>query len=531
MSEMSDFMKFTEFNLSNAMMRAVEELGFSEATPIQEQCIPAIMNQKDLIGQSQTGTGKTAAFAIPIIEQISMTDHKRPQVLILSPTRELAMQITDHIRLLTKFKEGLRTVTVYGGQPILVQIKELKFGADIVVGTPGRILDHIRRKTLRFEHLKHLVIDEADEMLQMGFKEELEDILKVLPENRQTSLFSATMPKSILDITNQYLVDPLHIAIAPKQKTIAAIQQMVYEVNHPFKTELLIQLLHLYQPSQAMIFCNTKKMVDELADIIAQQGFNSAAIHGDMKQEMRTVVMGKFKRQQIRFLIATDVAARGIDIDQLEMVINFDLPQDDEYYIHRIGRTGRAGSQGMAITLVQPREKRHWDLLVRYQNLSVTYMTIPTQSDLDGIQEKQIKTMINKQISAEIPNHVSSLTQTLLEEGMDPARLIEILLKQVMGDRQLAAIPQLKNKPSRTYRTYILNIGSKQGISPTKIIKQSSVLCGIESKHIGDIRIKGNQTYLDISSHIEPNTVAKLSKMSPKQKVSVQLSDDKSKNM
>ncbi|MBV1708655.1 MAG: DEAD/DEAH box helicase [Erysipelothrix sp.] len=276
-------MKFTEFNLPQNLLRAIESCNYTDATAIQEQTIPALMNGHDIIGQSQTGTGKTAAFALPILAQCVPTDHKRPQALILSPTRELALQIVEHFRQFTKFSDGIRTVAIYGGQPIDVQIRELKKGGDIIVGTPGRIQDHIRRKTLRFENLNYLVLDEADEMLQMGFKEEIEEILKSIPEARTTALFSATMPKAILDITENYMKNPQHISISPKMKTLDAIEQMVYEVPQPYKVDLLLQLIALYQPTQAMIFCNTKKMVDDLAETLQKNHLDAAAIHGDME--------------------------------------------------------------------------------------------------------------------------------------------------------------------------------------------------------------------------------------------------------
>ena len=344
-------MNFNQLDLHPNILRAIEDAQFTETTDIQAQAIPMMLDGLDIIGQSHTGTGKTAAFVLPILSMLQTTNDKRlPQALILCPTRELAIQITTQIRLFSKYMEGVKTVTIYGGQPISTQIFQLKGGVDIVVGTPGRILDHMRRKTLRFENTRFLVLDEADEMLQMGFKEELEDILKELPKQRQTSLFSATMPKAILDITKQYQVSPKHIQIAKSTRTVSNIEQIVYEVQSEHKDELLVQLLMMYKPNQALIFANTKKMVDDLLDIMNKAGFSVAALHGDMKQDMRTSIMSKFKLGHIKIMIATDVAARGIDVNHLDMVINYDLPQDDEYYIHRIGRTGRASAQGTAIT-------------------------------------------------------------------------------------------------------------------------------------------------------------------------------------
>ncbi len=515
-------MKFSEFNLPDNLLRAIESCNYIEATAIQQMTIPALINGQDIIGQSQTGTGKTAAFALPILAQCVPTDHKRPQALILSPTRELAMQIVEQIREYTKFTDGIRTVAIYGGQPIDFQIRELKKGGDIIVGTPGRIQDHIRRKTLRFEHLSYLVLDEADEMLQMGFKEEIEEILKSIPENRTTALFSATMPKAILDITENYMKNPQHITISPKMKTLDSIEQMVYEVPQPYKTDLLLQLIALYQPSQAMIFCNTKKMVDDLTELLQKNHLDAAAIHGDMKQEMRTVVMNKFKKQTIRFLIATDVAARGIDVDSLEMVINFDLPQDDEYYIHRIGRTGRAGSKGQAITIVSVNQRRAWDNLVRFNRLTAKVMPLPTQEDLDHIQLNQIKKVLEQQTEKTIPATIEQIFQMITDSGMDKDHLLKVLLMQQVSKNSFSEIKVTKKPQVRQYRAYSINIGERQGISAIKILKNTELLCGIDPSLVGKIKISRNSTMVEVASHIEPKVIQRLKKMGGNHKVIIE---------
>ena len=325
-STVRKFMKFSELNLSFELNRAIEELGFTEATPVQEQCIPAVMDGRDVIGQSQTGTGKTAAFGLPLLEKLEVLEKRLPQVLIMTPTRELTLQVTAEMRKFAKYKEGIRVVSIYGGDPITTQIRDLKGGADIIVGTPGRIQDHINRRTLKFSSLKALVLDEADEMLKMGFKEEIEEIIKSLPTERQTLLFSATMPKPILDIVNNYQTNPVHIKTKQKEMTVNTVQQYVYEVNQGDKAKVLVQLMEYYRPESSMIFCNTKKMVDDLSALISSKGYSTAAIHGDMKQEMRTMVMSKFKNKKIEHLVCTDVAARGIDVEGLDMVFNYDVP-------------------------------------------------------------------------------------------------------------------------------------------------------------------------------------------------------------
>ena len=515
-------MKFTEFNLPPNLLRAIESCNYTDATAIQEQTIPALMNGQDIIGQSQTGTGKTAAFALPILAQCVPTDHKRPQALILSPTRELALQIVEHFRQFTKFSDGIRTVAIYGGQPIDVQIRELKKGGDIIVGTPGRIQDHIRRKTLRFENLNYLVLDEADEMLQMGFKEEIEEILKSIPETRTTALFSATMPKAILDITENYMKDPKHISISPKMKTLDAIEQMVYEVPQPYKVDLLLQLIALYQPTQAMIFCNTKKMVDDLAETLQKNHLDAAAIHGDMKQEMRTVVMNKFKKQTIRFLIATDVAARGIDVDSMEMVINYDLPQDDEYYIHRIGRTGRAGSKGQAITIVSNNQRRAWDNLVRFNKLTAKVMPLPTQDELDHIQLNQIKKVLEQQTDKMIPDTIEQIFNMITESGMDKDHLLKVLLMQQTSKNSFSEIVTIKKPSIRQYRSYSLNIGERQGVSAAKILRNTEMYCGIDPALVGKIKISRNSTLVEVASHVDPKVFQRLKKMGGNQKVIIE---------
>ncbi len=373
-------MKFNELNLSPEMSRAIADCGYTEATYIQSACIPVVMNGGDVIGQSQTGTGKTAAFAIPIIEMLEVTDRKRPQALILSPTRELAMQVCDEIRKFTKYKEGIRTVAVYGGQQIGKQILELKKGADIVVGTPGRVLDHIRRRTLRFDQCRVLVLDEADEMLNMGFREDIETVIEALPQQRQTVLFSATMPKPILEITSQYQTNPVHIKTPQTQINTPKIEQVYYICPKEAKKEILMQLISMQNPHLAMIFCNTKKMVDELTSDLVSKGYPAAALHGDMKQEMRTGVMDNFKKGKINILVATDVAARGIDVDSMDVVFNYDLPQESEYYVHRIGRTGRAGKEGLAVTLITARQKYALRDLERTTRSKLTQKPLPRRS-------------------------------------------------------------------------------------------------------------------------------------------------------
>ena len=418
-------MKFSELNLSFELNRAIEELGYTEATPVQAQCIPPVLEGRDVIGQSQTGTGKTAAFGLPLLEKLVVLDKRTPQILIMTPTRELALQVSQELRKFAKYKEGVKIVTVYGGDPITGQIRDLKGGADIIVGTPGRIQDHIDRRTLKFHQLKALVLDEADEMLKMGFKEAIEQILQDLPEERQTLLFSATMPKAILDITNNYQNNPVHIKTKQKEMTVNSVEQVVYEVNQGEKVKVLVQLMEFYRPESSMIFCNTKKMVDDLSGLIASKGYSTASIHGDMKQEMRSLVMAKFKDKKVQHLICTDVAARGIDIDGLDMVFNFDVPQETEYYVHRIGRTGRAGKSGISVTLVTPRQRYVISELERLTKAPIERKEMPSLNDIQAVRFDHMTTDIMKTLKADIPVEIKTLVEKLVDQGLNPIQLSE----------------------------------------------------------------------------------------------------------
>ena len=342
---------FEHLNLSPEMARAIVDAGYTEMTGIQEKVIPIIREGRDVIGQSSTGTGKTAAFGIPAIEGIEDTEEPDPQVLVLCPTRELAMQVSDELRKFSKYKEGVRVVTVYGGQNIETQIRALKRSA-IVVGTPGRILDHLRRRTLKLGSVRMAVLDEADEMLDMGFLGDIKQILYNTPKERQTVLFSATMPTEILRITQQFQKNPEHIKGDDGQVAFDLIDQFFVEVPHGKKSQAVRLLFEQYGASRGLIFCNTKVMVDRLARSLTGMGLAAEALHGDMRQSARTHVMQGFKDGTVNMLVATDVAARGIDASGVDIIINYDIPQDIEYYTHRIGRTGRAGRDGAAFTLV-----------------------------------------------------------------------------------------------------------------------------------------------------------------------------------
>ncbi|MFC5713130.1 DEAD/DEAH box helicase [Thalassorhabdus alkalitolerans] len=370
---------FKELNLDQQILRAVEQMGFTEATPIQEKVIPFVKEGKDLIGQAQTGTGKTAAFGIPLLENID-TEEKVTQGLVLAPTRELANQVAEELNKLGRFK-GIEALPIYGGQEIGRQIKALKRRPQIIVATPGRFMDHMRRKTIRPQTLKMIVLDEADEMLSMGFIEDIETILAEVPKERQTLLFSATMPKRLQSVTKNFMKDPEVVAIKSKGLTVSSIEQRYIEVPEKQKLDTLRYLLDIDPPELSIIFGRTKRRVDELSEALSQVGYAVEGIHGDLRQERRDKVLRKFKKGTINILVATDVAARGLDVTGVTHVYNFDLPQDSESYVHRIGRTGRAGEKGVAFTFVTPREMEHLKDIEATTKSKMKRQSLPTYAE------------------------------------------------------------------------------------------------------------------------------------------------------
>ncbi len=387
--EQKEGLCYEDAGIDQRILRAVKELGFEHMTPIQEQAIPLFMTGRDIIGQAQTGTGKTAAFGIPILQKIN-PENRSLQAVILCPTRELAMQAADELRKFAKYMNGIKVLPVYGGQEIYKQIKNLKTGVQIVVGTPGRVMDHMRRHTLKMDQVHTVVLDEADEMLNMGFREDIETILKEMPEERQTGLFSATMPKPILDITKTYQKDAAYVKMTPKEVTIPLIKQAYYQVRKQDKEEVLCRLIDYYTPGRALIFCNTKRMVDELTEHLKGRGYEVEGLHGDLTQGQRDTVMNLFRSGRTNILIATDVAARGIDVSDVEAVYNFDVPEDIEYYVHRIGRTGRAGKTGRSFTLVVGREAYKIRDIERICHTKIKERKVPSAADITARKAEKI---------------------------------------------------------------------------------------------------------------------------------------------
>ncbi|WP_100374268.1 DEAD/DEAH box helicase [Bacillus sp. FJAT-45037] len=389
---------FYDFGLNDQVVRAVTQLGFEDATPIQEATIPTALEGKDIIGQAQTGTGKTGAFGLPLIHRIDINkDHV--QALILAPTRELANQVAESLFAFGKFK-GVRTVTVYGGQDMRKQIRDLKNKPHVVVATPGRLMDHMRRKTIRLAQVETVVLDEADEMLNMGFIEDIETILSEVPKERQTLLFSATMPKRIEKLAQKFMNEPKLIAVKSTEVTMENIEQLYVEVNERQKFDTLCRFMDIHGPELAIVFGRTKRRVDELAEALSKRGFRAEGIHGDLNQAKRDSVLRKFKGGMIDVLVATDVAARGLDISGVTHVYNFDLPQDPESYVHRIGRTGRAGKSGVAVTFATPREKDHIKAIENVSKKKMVRKEVPSYEEAikgqQGLAIEQLRTLITE---------------------------------------------------------------------------------------------------------------------------------------
>ncbi|WCF06788.1 DEAD/DEAH box helicase [Paenibacillus thiaminolyticus] len=440
---------FVEFGLEPKLLQAITELGFEEATPIQEKAIPVAMTGRDLIGQAQTGTGKTAAFGIPLISKIDPSE-ERVVALVMTPTRELAIQVAEEIGKLTRFK-GVRSLPIYGGQDIGRQIRALKKHPQIIIGTPGRLLDHINRKTIRLNDVQTVVLDEADEMLDMGFMEDITSILSLVPEERQTMLFSATMPPNIQKLANQFLRDPEHVSVMPKQVSAPLIEQAYIEVPERVKFDALSRLLDMESPELAIVFGRTKRRVDELSEALQKRGYSADGLHGDLSQNQRDNVMRKFRDGSIDVLVATDVAARGLDVSGVTHVINFDLPQDPESYVHRIGRTGRAGKEGSAWSFVTPREIDHLNFIERVTRHRIPRKPMPTLADaIEGKQRIAAERMMEVLKDTDL-NEYKGIAIQLLEQ-YDSVHLLSAAFKLLTGEKKDVQISLTPEDPIRVKR-------------------------------------------------------------------------------
>ncbi len=425
-------LKFEALPISEEIQKAVADMGFVEASPIQSEAIPHILEGRDVIGQAQTGTGKTAAFGIPALELVN-TAEKKVQVLVLCPTRELALQVSEEIKRLAKYKKGLSVAAIYGGESIERQIMQLKRGVHIVIGTPGRVMDHMERRTLNLEHVRMIVLDEADEMLDMGFREDIETILQVMPEDRQTIFFSATMSKPILSLTKKYQSEPVLVKVVKSELTATSIEQLYYVVKERGKVEVMTRLIDMYNLQLMLVFCNTKKRVDELVEELQVRGYAAEGIHGDLRQQQRNNVMAKFRAGTINILVATDVAARGIDVENVDAVFNFEIPLDEEYYVHRIGRTGRAGKQGRAFTFVVGRELSRLREIERYTKGKVERGVIPSYGDIVGVKKAKFIEQIRESVADGDLEIFADMIPQLHHSGLRDEQIILGLIKMNMG--------------------------------------------------------------------------------------------------
>lgn len=431
---------FSELGLSPELLKAIDQLGFEQAAPIQAEAIPILMQGKDVVGQSQTGSGKTAAFAVPAIEKVEVAK-RDTQILILCPTRELAIQVSEEVHKLALFKRGLHALPVYGGQSYDRQLMGLRQGAHIVIGTPGRVMDHMRRGTLKLGALKMVILDEVDVMLNMGFREDIETILQATPKERQTVVFSATIPRPIQQLIEKYARDPQQVRIEQKALTVPTVEQVYYEVDRRFKVDLLTRLIDIHDLKLGVIFCNTKRMVDDLVEHLNAQGYSADRLHGDMTQMMRDRVMQKFRKSGLEFLVATDVAARGIDVEDVEVVFNYDLPYDGEDYVHRIGRTGRKGRSGRAISFASGREIFQIRNIERYTNMRIQRGKPPTASEVEEARNLVFLEKLRATLqSGEFKRH-DHLVERLLEEGFATTDIASALIHQLQGGDMAPAKP------------------------------------------------------------------------------------------
>ncbi|WP_270942021.1 DEAD/DEAH box helicase [Romboutsia lituseburensis] len=510
-----NIIKFEDLQINDDIKRAVIEMGFEEPSPIQAQSIPVILSGKDVIGQAQTGTGKTAAFSIPLLEMINPED-KSLQAVVLCPTRELAIQVSSEIRKIGKYMHGVKTLPIYGGQPIDRQIKSLKGGVQVVIGTPGRVIDHINRRTLKLDNVKMVMLDEADEMLDMGFREDIEMILSKTPEDRQTTFFSATMPKGILDLTKKYQKDPQHIKVVRKELTVPNIKQYYIETRSSNKLEVLCRLVDVYNPKLSVVFCNTKRGSDELVSELQARGYFADALHGDLKQTQRDIVMDKFRSGTIDILVATDVAARGIDVDDVEAVFNYDLPQDEEYYVHRIGRTGRAGRNGISFSFVFGKEMRKMRDIEKYTKTKLVKHDIPSIAD---VEEKKVNAFFGQVKEVIEVGHLTKQLQWIesfcadSEADYSTVDVAAALLKLALGEEKQEIVEEKPRERTRERREgrskgttgaqegmvrLFINIGRNQRVQAKDIVGAIAGEAGIPGKLVGTIDIYDKYTFVEV---------------------------------
>jgi ATP-dependent RNA helicase DeaD len=502
MTQENETVTFEGMGLSPALLKAVFETGYEAPTPIQMQTIPALLSGRDLIGQAQTGTGKTAAFALPLLQNTDLAD-MRVQGLILVPTRELALQVSEALHTYSKYLGRISVLPIYGGQPFPTQLRRLQQGVHVVVGTPGRIMDHMRRGTLKLDNLKYLVLDEADEMLRMGFAEDVEWICEKTPATRQTALFTATLPPRINAIAKNYLNNPLTVEITHKTRTVSTVEQHYLNVSESQKLETLTQILGWEKIDSALIFTRTKNGAAELAGKLIARGIAAEPLHGDMNQAQREQLIRKLRQRQVEVVVATDVAARGLDVEHISHVFNYDIPSDVEVYVHRIGRTGRAGRAGVAILFVTPRERRMQKEIEIYTGSRMTPMKVPTRADIAARAMAHFKESVGKILEEEGLEMYLGLVESIAEEsGHDMAEVAAALAKIALGDKKVEVSMEREAQDSGPveegmFRLFI-SAGLKAGVRPSDVVGALANEGGIPGKEIGAIDINDRFTLVEI---------------------------------
>jgi ATP-dependent RNA helicase DeaD len=505
---------FSDLGLSKEVQRAIADLGFEEPTPVQAKAIPIILTGKDIIGQAQTGTGKTVAFGVPLIESIKPRS-KGVQAIILCPTRELAIQVAEDIKQVAKYRRDVSILPVYGGQPIERQLRALAAGVQIVIGTPGRTIDHINRGTLRLGNVRMVVMDEADEMLNMGFLEDIEKILQVIPADHQTLLFSATMPKPILNLTSRYLREPEHVKIVHKELTVPAVQQHYFEVREGQKPDVLSRVIDMYNMKLSLVFCNTKKKVDDVVMELQARGYLTEGLHGDLTQAQRDRVMAKFRKGALDMLIATDVAARGLDVEGIDAVFNYDMPQDQEYYVHRIGRTARAGRTGHAFSFVIGREIHQLREIERFAHIKISRKPVPSLSEVEESRSVTLLEKVRDSIEEGDLERYISLVERLVGEEYSTVDVAAALLKIMVVTDAKGAAPTMEEPPEDERRfvpmaRLSINVGRKDKVAAKDIVGAIAGETGLPGKLIGKIDIRERISVVEISEEYAYQVVARL---------------------
>lgn len=493
---------FRSLGLSEEILKVLEAKGFESPTPIQKKTIPAILNgNKDIVGQAHTGTGKTAAFGLPIIEKLH-ENGTAVQALVLTPTRELAIQVAEEIQSL-KGRKRLSVVPIYGGQAISLQLRSLKRGVDIVVGTPGRIIDHIKRRTLKLGDISYLVLDEADEMLNMGFLEDVQEIMEKTPQDKYTLLFSATMPPDILRIAKKYMRDYDLIKVTSAQLTVSNTDQIYFEVSEADKFEALSRIIDIEEEFFGLVFCRTKKDTDNVARHLSERGYATDALHGDISQSQREQILGKFKRKAINVLVATDVAARGIDVQNLTHVINYALPNDPQSYVHRIGRTGRAGKQGIAITFITPAEYRRLQYIKQQAKTDIRKAELPKVKDIIETKKRRIKNSVEEIIKTQLQPEYRAMANELLSDNSAEDALAALLQHSFSGELDAKSYTEIDpsgvDRKGKT-RLFVTQ-GKLDGLSITKLTDILKDKCKIHSRQIKDIHILDKFAFITLSFH------------------------------